>query len=364
MAWAAAVWACLGLVSPRVQAQRPARPLVIQLSRTPLARELEPKLLQELRNATIVRAPARADLYADLLGTPEYLRLRLFTPQGRTLVERRFSLSRGRAGALRAVVLALERAVAVERAAGPAERPEPPPPLKRVRTATTASSEPSSAPAPGPSKGPPAGFAAVERTETPTETPSTTPTEAPGRSVQWWGGAGGASAWVGRAPQLGFIVSTQVRLRAFGLGARFSMTGFCCATSVDSGTEVAIDGRARSLAGLLDLQWRALRIGWFEGGLWGSGGVERLSLSVVPQIFEGAPPTTELVSWSGLFQLGGSLSASLIEDVLALRLELGLQLRTEAPSVRLPEGFPVSAAPLSVGRFGPVFSLRLEAKLF
>ncbi len=364
MAWVAAVWACLGLIAPRVQAQGPARPLVIQLARTPLARELEPMLLQELRNATIVRAPARADLYADLLGTPEYLRLRLFTPQGRTLVERRFSLSRGRAGALRAVVLALERAVAVERsAARPAERPPgPPPPLNPVRTATTASLESSSAagPAPGPIAGPPVGSVAVERTETPT----TTPAEAPGRSVRWWGGAGGASAWVGRAPQLGFIVSTEVRLRAFGLGARFSMTGFCCATSVDSGTEVAIDGRATSLAALLDLQWRALRIGWFEGGLWGSGGVERLSLSVVPQIFEGAPPTTELVSWSGLFQLGGSLSASLIKDALALRLELGLQVRTEAPSVRLPEGFPVSAAPLSVGRFGPVFSLRLETKFF
>jgi hypothetical protein len=310
----------------------------VQLPDTALGRELAPGLMEELGPGQVVMAPGEAQLVVRLTEVEGALGLEVLDATGAPILERRIGLEGGRPAAWRKVVFAVAGAT---RAA---------PALTPIAT-SSAGAGPVAAAAdpPGPAPG-----------AEPGAEPARAPEGPPTLSL----GLGPHVPWMGGAPQLGLSVLLARPVGPLRVGVHGAVAGICCAaTSGADDGQVALRGEATVWSVAARGAWPALALGPVSLGPTLEVGVEQLRLRVTPEIFAG-PATTTATTRTGLVARAGAALRGRVAGRLGWRVDAALQLRSAAPQVSLPAGFPRAAAPLRVGRWGPVLAAGLEVDFF
>lgn len=393
------------------EAGAPAGPMRLTVvAPASLNRALSERLRLELPQLKMVGTPAAASVVAYVTPAEGALRLTLSSTAGPVLLRRRFSLAHGQLPALRAMVLAVEGALQKVGYRGlrrrPLSPPAPagPPSVDASGSASLPAAEPQPPSGPG-AAAPEARAPSASRPLVTEASPSTPANDSPARASPpppreaslpaptRWGpgptspglgstsprrpspmevsvgfgiGVGAGLSWVGGAPQLG--VEGIVHARPGGrlqLGLRGSMAGLgCCdASSRSGGGAVALQGPIEVWTMGLEAELTLLRRA-VDVTVIGTGGVEHLEIRVVPVVFDGDAPTTRVVQWAGFASMGLGVRGGFGGGAWSWRLAGSLQLRTTAPEVALPPGFPRSAQPLEIGSLSPGLTLRVERSLF
>lgn len=281
----------------------------------PLEHELRDLLAVELGPDTVTATRGADRYHLRPHEGPDAVAIELFDPTGAPVLRRSVEIGAERSAALRALVVAVERAL-------------------RVPT-------------------------------TPTDRPSAISPPAPPTPLPLWIEATAGLVLIGPSPQMLLEVSGRTRVAPLEIGLALGGSGlFCCTVSAAlSSGEEGLEGEltrlwAFALAAFPLLDFSALTL-----ALSGGGGLIWQSLRATPVGFAGPAPASTQEIWGVGARAGLELTGPLFADRWRWRLSMGAVVQGELTGA-LPPDFPSSGEALSPGLVNPYATVSVAGSVF